>query len=206
MGMQRAYLFPVFVSSFIVVLIALHTVPTTPSFADQDVALIPKADEPEQLLEIEAYEDGDYGFDVAIPAGWTRIVTADLESDLAVLEPGYAIGFESPSQGGDDHFADYVLIEILPGTDSGVFSTDGANRRMINIDGKPAWIDKLDINSAGFGKGDVDLTVFQAELVGLGYTVGLYAIGETDRQDLMSAAFQVMIQTFRFNIQPYSIV
>lgn len=88
MGMQRAYLFPVFVSSFIVVLIALHTVPTTLSFADQDVALKPKADEPEQLLEIEAYEDGDYGFDVAIPAGWKRIVTADLESDLTVFELG----------------------------------------------------------------------------------------------------------------------
>lgn len=192
---------PVLVGSAIVALIVAFQAPAT--------VRTPVANSPddlkwaELLLDIEPYEDLDYGFTVAIPSGWQRIVSAETDEQLEMLEPGYAVGFESPSQGGQDDFADYILIEILPGADSGSFVTDGSNRSDVLIDGKPAWVDKLDVDGESAGLDGVDLTVYQAEITGLGYTVGLYAIGEADRTELMSAAFEVMVRTLRFTANPF---
>lgn len=183
----------------------------------------------ELLLDIEAYEDLDYGFNVAIPTGWRKIVTADPEkvidaesqadvfqdsgegsgttsrSELLLVEPGYAVGFESVQETRGDKFADYILIEILPGKDSGLFATDGTYRYPVTIDGRAAWYDRLEVDHASSGLTDVDLVIYQAELTGVGYTVGLYAIGEHSRERIMAAAFEIMLQTFQLNRSPFNI-
>ncbi|NND90721.1 MAG: hypothetical protein HKN42_07630 [Granulosicoccus sp.] len=179
----------------------------------------------ELLLDIEAYEDPDYGFSVAIPTGWRKIVTAEPERDpqsaraviddtqegaaasmsLELLEPGYAVGFESVQQNRDDRFADYILIEILPGNASGLFYSDGLQRQPVTIDGRSAWYDRLEVDEASSGLTDVDLVIYQAEFSGLGYTVGLYAIGEPEREAIMSTAFGVMLSTFKVTRAPFSV-
>jgi hypothetical protein len=157
----------------------------------------------ELLLDIEGYEDADYGFSVAIPSGWQKIVAAESEDNIFELEPGYAVGFESPYQGEHDKFADYVLIEVLPGKDSGLFETDGKSRRKISINGQSAWMDRLDVKGESGGLTEVDLTIFQTEVSGLGYTIGLYAIGEPSREKLMADAFEVIVRTFRQTSSPF---
>jgi len=159
----------------------------------------------ELLLDIEAYEDPDYGFSVAIPSGWQKIVAAESDESFSELEPGYAVGFESPHQGDQDRFADYVLIEVLPGKDSGLFETDGQNRQLISINGQAAWMDRLDVKGESNGLTEVDLTIFQAQMSGLGYTIGLYAIGEPSREKLMSDAFEVIVRTFKLTTSPFPI-
>lgn len=183
----------------------------------------------ELILDVEAYEDPDYGFSVAIPAGWRRIVTLEPEAqpvavelseadgghalsegmsqgfDPSVLEPGYAVGFESVHQHENDRFADYILVEILPGNLSGLFAADAKHRQSVVIDGRPAWYDRLEINQSSTGLTDVDLVIYQAELAGVGYTVGLYAIGEHTSERIMAIAFEVMLQTFRVDRPPFSV-
>lgn len=179
----------------------------------------------ERLLEIEPYEDLDYGFKVAIPVGWRKIVTAESEettvaahgtatgsdyesSDPAIpvsLEPGYAVGFESVQQNEDDRFADYILIEVLPGEESGRFEADDSLRQPVTIDGRNTWFDRLEIDQVNSGLIDVDLIVYQAELSGVGYTIGLYAIGEPIREPLLAMAFEVMLQTFKIVRDPFSV-
>lgn len=178
----------------------------------------------ELLLDIEPYVDTDYGFSMAIPAGWRRIVTAEM-SDTADsqteavasmqtaeagfnslwLEPGYAVGFESAQQHADDQFADYILVEILPGDASGLFAADASRRQQVVIDGRPAAYDRLEIKQASSGLTDVDLVIYQAELSGVGYTVGLYSIGERGSEKIMAIAFEVMLQTFRVEKPPFPI-
>jgi|GEM_PF-1186935 len=192
---------PVLVGSAVIALVvafqapATTTAPVIDSFNESRLI--------ELLLDIEPYEDLDYGFSVAIPTGWRKIISVESESDLDTLEPGYAVGFESPSQGGYDDFADYILIEILPGSESGSFVTDGSKRSAVFIDGKPAWVDQVDVDGSAAGLDDMDLTVYQAVITGLGYTVGIYAIGEADRKELMSAAFHVMVRTLSFTADPF---
>ncbi len=179
----------------------------------------------ERLLAIEAYEDLDYGFKVAIPVGWRKIVTADSFSDSGAnassmpgsgqesvstamplsLEPGYAVGFESVQQNPDDRFADYILIEVLPGGESGRFDADHSLRQPVTIDGRKTWFDRLEIDQVSSGLTDVDLVVYQAELSGVGYTVGLYAIGEPIREPLLAMAFEVMLQTFKVIRDPFTV-
>ncbi len=183
----------------------------------------------ELVLDIEHYDDLDYGFSVAIPAGWRRVVSAEPEekavsnvpagvetgsiqsegvssgADIPALEPGYAVGFESAHQHDDDQFADYILVEILPGDSSGLFAADANHRQSILIDGRPAWYDRLEIKQSSTGLTDVDLVIYQAELAGVGYTVGLYAIGEHTSERIMAIAFEVMLQTFRVERPPFSV-
>ena len=183
----------------------------------------------ELVLDIEHYDDYDYGFSMAIPAGWRRIVTAEPEVkavsgllsgvetgstlsegvspslDMQILEPGYAVGFESAQQHADDQFADYILVEILPGKFSGLFAADMNDRQSVLIDGRPASYDRLEIKHASTGLTDVDLVIYQAELAGVGYTVGLYAIGEHTSERTMAIAFEVMLQTFRIDRSPFTV-
>lgn len=178
----------------------MHEFPAKSVLADSSSAqIVPSV---ELLMDIEYYEDEDYGFSVAIPAGWNMIVAAQPEN-FGVLEPGYTVGFEAPKDSENDLFADYIMIEILPGTDSGAFETDGSNRIEVSIDGRPGWIDSLEVKATETGLRDVDLTIYQAQFSGLGYTVGLYAIGEPNREDLMSAAFEILVRTFEFYLEPY---
>ena len=155
-------------------------------------------------FSIENYDDDYYGFSVAVPSGWVKVTAVEKLEDFAILEPGYSIGFEAPIEGIDDLFIDYIMIEILPGADSGAFETDGSNRLDMSIDSRPAWVDKLTVNAAVYGLDDIELTVYQAQITGLGYTVGLYAIGEPGREKTMAAAFELMVRTFSFFIEPYS--
>ncbi|MGQ7844080.1 hypothetical protein ACUNV4_06375 [Granulosicoccus sp. 3-233] len=179
----------------------------------------------ERLLAIEPYEDLDYGFKVAIPVGWRKIVTADsisapvsgadstpgggqeaVSSTVPLsLEPGYAVGFESVQENPDDRFADYILIEVLPGGESGTFDADRSQRRPVTIDGRQTWFDRIEIDQASSGLIDVDLVVYQAEVSGVGYTVGLYAIGEPVREQLLAMAFEIMLRTFRIIRDPFTV-
>jgi len=200
--MQSAILIPLLVGFSASALVTLYQAPATAmpakSPAGQEVVSY------ESIFNIENYDDDAYGFSVAIPAGWAKVVAVETIQESIVLEPGYAIGFEAPHSGAEDSFADYIMIEILPGTDSGAFETDGSNRLDVYIDTRPAWIDQLDVNAEVYGLENVDLTVYQAQISGLGFTVGLYAIGEKGRKDTMAAAFELMVRTFSFYLEPYS--
>ena len=52
----------------------------------------------ELLTDLDTYENADYGFSVAIPAGWSPVI-AEVDKEDIFIEPGYAIGFESSRQG-----------------------------------------------------------------------------------------------------------
>ena len=231
--MHRAWLFPASVAAVVAALIASTRLP-----APLDAALpaaVPSdapvrhadraADEEarESLQAIEHYVDPDFGFTLAIPAGWNAVVAAESEAQMAMHEPGYAVGFESPREHADDVFSDYLMIELLPGAESGLFETNGSRRRPVTIDGRAAWRDELTIAAGAFGNrpaasvsgrssreepraGDGrELVVRQAAIVGLGYTVGLYAIGESTREALMGDAFEMMLRTFRLTRAPFDV-
>ena len=157
------------------------------------------------LLELEAYLDPVFGFELAIPDGWTPVVAAEDDASLAILEPGYAVGFESPQEHAGDVFSDYLMVEIMPGDDSGVFETDATARRVVIVDGRVGWRDELSLPAESAVSPAVDLIVRQASISGLGFTVGLYAIGEPSRRALLDDAFEVMLRTFSMPILPYDI-
>ena len=149
------------------------------------------------IVEIRSYTDLDFNFEMAVPKEWTLIVADEPLSEIDELETTYAVGFESPQTDKNDHFADYIMVEIIPGRESGAFETDGSLEKTILIDGHPAKEDELRLRDYRVAGDTLDLQIFQAELYGLGYTVGFYAIGEHRETEVLRDAFRLMIETFK---------
>lgn len=163
------------------------------------------------IVDLERYDDPDYGFSLAVPVGWKKIVASGADIDdtadvPASLEPGYAVGFESPRANPLDHFADYILIEVLPGNDSELFDASDGHRRFIEIDEQAIGYDRLHIDSLVDDNADVDLIIFQRGVQAFGYTVAFYAIGEPDNEQTMFEAFQIMLRTFTQTTEPFVVI
>jgi len=157
------------------------------------------------IKEIRSYTDHDFAFSMAVPLDWAKIIADEPLSEIDELETAYAVGFESPRTYEGDRFADYIMVEILPGAESGAFETDGSLAKTILIDGFPAEEDELLLRDYVVGGEALDLQVYQAELYRLGYTVGFYAIGELREADALREAFRLMIETFRLPPQLFDI-
>ena len=228
--MQHAWLAPVSVAA--IVAIAILTTRTTPatggsgpdrlgpsgdgtSAASPDAPLIASGREPlgvtsapsvpDVLTALEPYVDPDFGFTVAVPAGWNATIVPETDAELAMLEPGYAVAFESAREHARDVFTDYLMIEILPGDEAGLFETDGRLRRATVVDGRPAWRDALTLPADPADARAVDLVVRQASLSGLGYTIGFYAVAEPARAALIEDAFEAMLRTFKLPRRPFDV-
>lgn len=159
----------------------------------------------EWVTALERYTDQDVGFQMAVPSGWGRIVLDQAESSVDALDIGYAVGFEAPQQSLTDEFADYILVEVLPGTDSGLFDAGSEQRYSLQIDGNSIEYDRLYIDSKADKHAAVDLVIFQREFRALGYTVDFYAIGEPANEKTLFDAFQIMLRTFEINAAPFKI-
>lgn len=160
---------------------------------------------------LRLYDDHEYGFSLAVPEGWTKVV-AD-ESDisgsnelLATLDQGYAVGFESPQADRYDRFADYILIEVMPGVDSGLFESTLDNQEFLQVGEEQLAYDRLDIDSETDDNIDVDLVIFQRGVQALGYTLSFYAIGEPANEKNLFEAFQIMLHTYTQNEAPFEIL
>ncbi len=149
------------------------------------------------IKEIRSYTDADFHFEMAVPIDWTAIVANESLGEIDELETSYAVGFESPRTDENDNFADYIMVEIIPGRESGAFETDGSLEKAILIDGHPAKKDELRLRDYHIAGDKLDLQVFQAELHGLGYSVSFYAIGEHRESVVLRDAFRLMIETFK---------
>ncbi|MFK7860631.1 MAG: hypothetical protein AB8B64_17560 [Granulosicoccus sp.] len=166
---------------------------------------------PDSILNLQRYDDADYGFSVAIPDGWTRIVAADnpVSDDddlLALLEPGYAVGFESPRAGLKDRFADYILIEVLPGDDIGLFETSEDQRYFIRSGSDEIAYERLEIDGDTDDASEVDLVIFQHGVQAVGYTLAFYAIGEPANEKILFDAFQILLRTYTQKSDPFVII
>ena len=162
------------------------------------------------IFDLEQYDDPDYGFSMAVPVGWSRIVADDsvaLADEMAgQLEPGYAVGFESPRNSLQDQFADYILIELLPGTETGLFESSEEHHRVLNIGSNKLSYDRLYIDSATDEKIDIDLVIYQRGVSALGYPLGLYAIGEPANEQALFEAFQIMLHTYTQTQNPFVVI
>lgn len=153
---------------------------------------------------IEPYIDPEFGFQMAVPVGWRRIVLAE-DNTALVPELGYSVGFETDQQTMDDRFADYILIEILPGTDSGLFESTADQRYSLIVDDQLVHYDKLYVDREKDQLAEVDLVIYQHELRGLGYTIDFFAIGEPANEPMLFDAFRIMLRTFKHEAVPYSL-
>jgi len=156
----------------------------------------------EELLFVD-YDDADFGFSMVVPKDWLMLISDEQQDELDQGEPGYSVVFESPREDESDLYSDYVMVEVLPGIETGAFDSDGDQREVVIIDGQRAVKDELVLVDFPFGDKSVDLSIRQAEIAQLGYTVGLYAIGTKDNARMLDEAFRALLYSFQLPKQPY---
>ncbi len=157
------------------------------------------------IERIVPYFDHDYGFEIAVPEHWSRNVAVTGDEQSQELEPGYAVGFESALSGPNDVFADYLMVEILPGAYTGAFETDGSQTRVEMVDSRVAVVDRVNLDGFEIASDRIDLVVFQAEIVELGFTVGIFVIGEQHEAAVLEDAFELALKTFKVPDDPFSV-
>lgn len=171
---------------------------------DTDVDSSVHADSVEEMLFVD-YVDETYGFSMVVPQHWSEIISSIPLGESDHREQGYSVIFESPQQNTSDNYADYIMVEVLPGIETGAFDSDGSHRDVVIVDGQKAVRDKLSLVNFPFGDSRIDLTVRQAEIAQLGYTVGLYAIGTNDNARMLDDAFRALLYSFQLPEQPFRI-
>ncbi len=157
------------------------------------------------IQRIVPYTDEDYGFKLAVPEHWSRVFAVEDDSEVNALEPGYAIGFESPRSGLHDHFADYLMIEVLPGSHSGAFDSDGSQQGVVMVDGRMAVTDVVYLDGYEVDGTSLDLVVYQAEIIELGFTLTVFAIGEKREAAVLVDAFELALKTLKVPDDPFSV-
>ena len=158
----------------------------------------------DEMLFVD-YVDESFGFSMVVPQHWKEIITDVGIEDSGVSEPGYSVIFESPKQSEVDTYADYIMVEVLPGNETGAFDSDGKHRDLVIVDGQKAVRDELTLVNFPFGETSIDLTIRQAEIAQLGYTVGLYVIGTRDNAQMLDSAFRALLYSFQLPEAPYQV-
>ncbi len=165
-----------------------------------NVEQVPEVDD--SLLFVD-YEDAEYGFSMVVPQGWKRIIADGGGSSQYLTQFGYSVSFESETQGEADPYVDFIMVEVLPGAETGAFESDGAQRNVVIIDGQKAVRDTIQLADYPFGDTTLDLTIQQAEIAQLGFTVGLYAIGTNDNAAMLEEAFSALVYSFVLPHEPF---
>ncbi len=158
----------------------------------------------EELLFVD-YHDNTLGFSMVVPKEWSQLIpehSYELSDDI---DAGYSVIFESPLEDDKDRYADYLMIEVLPGIDTGAFESTGEHRGVVIVDGQQAVRDELTLLDFPVGGHRIDLLVKQAEIAQLGYTVGLYVIGTNNNAQMLDEAFRALLYSFQLPKQPYQV-
>jgi hypothetical protein len=161
-----------------------------------------ESDAREELLFVD-YEDSTLGFSMVVPKQWSRLIPDHSYEVSDDMDAGYSVIFESPLEGEQDSYADYIMIEVLPGIDTGAFESTGEHRGVVIVDGQQAVRDELTLLDFPVGGHRIDLLVKQAEIAQLGYTVGLYVIGTNNNAQMLDEAFRALLYSFQLPKQPY---
>ena len=163
------------------------------------------------ITSFEWYEDHDYGFSIAVPSGWSRLVVAPTDglltdSHAIALESAYAVGFALPQSENVDSFSDYILIELIPGEEFELFDSAEAEQHFIDPEKRQLPYDRLTIEGEKDHATNGELVILQHGVQSLGYTLAFYAIGEPAKEHVLLDAFQMMILTYKQLRQPFNVI
>jgi len=140
---------------------------------------------------------------VSAEADNTRLSTLNpIERILPYSDIDYGFEVAVPEHWSHNFAA---TIEILPGVHSGAFETDGSHTRVEIVDGRVAVVDRVNLDGFEIAGDRIDLVVFQAEIVELGFTVGIFVIGEQHEEAVLADAFELALKTFKMPNDPFSV-
>lgn len=140
------------------------------------------------------------GFALTLPDKWFRRVLNDSPEDSGGDEQqagGYAVTYLSPLTSDDDTFADYIMVELLPGDATGFTANTRTERQNIKVDGITAIRERIELLEYPVADGDIDLVAYQTIVTRARYSLGIYAVGQRHESVALESLFSRVIETFK---------
>lgn len=147
------------------------------------------------------YVDAHTGFTSKFPENWVRTVLSDSASQGAWMDGGgHAITFQSPPTSEDDPFSDYIMVEMLPSAPAGGFiaETGESERLPVEVDGRRAHRERIVLRDFSVDDAAIDLVAYQVVTEELGYSMGLYVVGELREDARLAEIMTIFMQHFVF--------
>ncbi len=156
------------------------------------------------LLPVMAQSDwGDFidpvsGFKARVPTGWTVLVMGDAHADNWYDSEGHAITFQSPPSSDTDIYSDYIMVEFLPSAPAAAFISDDSEQIPVSIDGRSTVRERIVLRDFPVESASIDLVAYQLLTAELGYSMGLYVVGELREDQGLAEIFSIFRENFVF--------
>jgi len=145
------------------------------------------------------YADPVSGFTGKVPAGWARKVLSETSASIDWLDgDGHAVTFQSPMTSAEDRFSDYIMVELLPATPAEGFIADSPETHAVDIDGREALQERIVLKDFAVEGSTIDLVAYQLLSEELGYSLGVYVVGELREDEQLAEIFRIFRQHFGF--------
>ena len=150
-----------------------------------------------------SYVDPVTGFSARAPVGWTvstlgNASTASFKSDSWFDSEGHAVTFQSPASSADDNYSDYIMVELLPFAPAAAFISESTDRMEVTIDGRSTYRERIVMADFPVENTVIDLVAYQLISEELGYSMGLYVVGELREDIRLQDIFSTFLKHFTF--------
>jgi len=115
------------------------------------------------------------------------------------------VTFESPPSNATDTFADYLMIEILPGRAEPGFSQVPDERVPMQFNGSEVFRERFILDDFPIEDTQIDLVAWQINLVSDEYTIALYAVGERREDPRLERFLIELAHAFAIRRAPFQI-
>lgn len=149
------------------------------------------------------YVDPVSGFNARAPVGWSVSTLGEasetsFKSNSWFDSEGYAVTFQSPASSSDDNYSDYIMVELLPFAPAAGFISENGERIEVTIDGRSAYRERIVMLDFPVEDSTIDLVAYQLITEELGYSMGLYVVGELREDIRLQEIFTTFMQHFVF--------
>lgn len=154
---------------------------------------LPRLPEPEMIR----FADPTAGFRARIPQRWQRslINTPD--------DAGITVSFESPRSGENDKFADYLMIDIQPGSVVEVFERPADERTAMTVAGQTVYRERISLDNHPVADTHLDLLAWQLTFRKPGYSVAIYVVGERREEARLERVMIEFAYSFSMPVPPF---
>lgn len=163
---------------------------TSDHTAQNDVPRLP-------LPEMVGFLDPTAGFEARVPQRWSRNLLNTPE------DAGITVSFESPRSGEGDLFADYLMIDIQPGSVVEVLEQLPVERTEMIVAQQTVYRERIVLDNHPVADTHLDLVAWQLTLRKPGYSIAIYVVGERREEARLERVLIEFAHSFSMPVPPF---
>lgn len=147
--------------------------------------------------EMVGFIDPTAGFEARVPLHWSRALLNTPQ------DAGITVSFESPQSDEADMFADYLMIDIQPGSVVEVLEEQPDERTLMSVAGESVYRERISLDQHPVADTHIDLVAWQLTLRKPGYSIAIYVVGERREEARLERVLIEFAYSFSMPVPPF---